>query len=195
MNGTSRFRDMVSIGVIGHLFGGVLLLQLLFEVVGHVLVGCDGGLAFEDYFFKLFVFGVFGFGGECSQGFRVICHHVVDVFLIEVFAGEFVEFIQFFLVVGVGAGREGKAPGFCEGLHGRGHLGVLCDHLFGERLDCGIGGFLFCQLAECYLVLVGLRCHGEKLLVVSRLCFCFEGEERGGDAEHCAAHPLRGFFH
>jgi len=80
MNGTSRFRDMVSIGVIGHLFGGVLLLQLLFEVVGHVLVGCDGGLAFEDYFFKLFVFGVFGFGGECSQGFRVICHHVVDVF-------------------------------------------------------------------------------------------------------------------
>ena len=150
------------------------LLELLFEVVGHVLMGRDGGLAFEDCGSELYVFGVLGFGGEGTQGFGVIGHHLVHVFLVEIISGEAVELIQFFLVVGVGSGWSGEAPGVCEGLHAGGHLRVFFDHLFGERLDCGVGGFLFCKLAEGYLVLVGLSRRREKLFVVIRDCFCFD---------------------
>lgn len=142
------------------------VLETFSQIVGHIFVGGYVGFALEDGHLEVLVFGVLGFIFKHVEALGVVALHDVDVFLVEVFAGELGKFGKVVLRVLVGADGRVESPLLRVGLHALGHLGVLVNHGLGEELDGGVGAFFEREFAESDLVHVGLRCVGEELLVI-----------------------------
>src|SRR6202789_307169 len=101
-------------------FGWLRLAEFGAEAVCHVGVGGYHALAMHDCGFELHIGGGFCFFVEEVESAVVVLLHDVDVFLVEVPAGEAIELVILGLVVGVEAVGPGESPGVGEGLHAHG---------------------------------------------------------------------------
>lgn len=102
----------------------MLLLQLLLEVVCHILVCRHSRLTLNHGGTELYILRILGFRRECTERLGVVGDHLIHVLFVEVGTSKSVQLLQFFLVVRVWSTRAVKPH---ESANGFDSSSVLCN--------------------------------------------------------------------